>query len=196
MVELEKLFKTGEPARDKFLSRLFGIFNEEAVRCWAACEKAPYENLGRPTVSEREEERGSTLDFSLRSRLDGKVFVAEMKCELEYENYKYLRLTSPTQLLHHSKPAFNLFLKAATNPKDVAVRINGRPISITGSILVWGAVADNARQAVQERFKFHRILSLEEILEDLLNWRDERWLSFVSSRRDWAIALFDALAPY
>jgi hypothetical protein len=36
--------------RSKFLSRLFRIFSERLVTIWANDERAPFENLGRPTL--------------------------------------------------------------------------------------------------------------------------------------------------
>jgi hypothetical protein len=44
------LFRSSSSARDKFLSRLFGIFSEEIVRIWCRAPDAPYEDLGRPTI--------------------------------------------------------------------------------------------------------------------------------------------------
>ena len=37
-------------ARAEFLSRLFGIFSETIVQIWSEDERAPYRNLGRPTL--------------------------------------------------------------------------------------------------------------------------------------------------
>src|SRR5690349_3332416 len=63
-------------ARAKFLSRLFGIFSEEIVSLWAQDDRAPYRSLGRPTIKVVGTNRGHTLDFTLRERTTGKVFVA------------------------------------------------------------------------------------------------------------------------
>ena len=48
----EEFFKKEgkEPIRAKFLSRVFGVFSEELVRIWANDSRAPYANLGRPTL--------------------------------------------------------------------------------------------------------------------------------------------------
>jgi len=97
-LQFEEIFRTKNPARDKFLSRLFGLFSEEVVRYWCRCPAAPYEDLGRPTLRVPGEARGHTLDFTLRHKETVKVYVAEMKCELEFENYRYLRLTGAWQL--------------------------------------------------------------------------------------------------
>ena len=81
------------PSPDKFLSRLFGLFSEDVVRHWCRCPEARYGDLGRPYLRFPTERYGHTLDFTLRDRQTGETFVAELKCELEYDNYRYLRLT-------------------------------------------------------------------------------------------------------
>jgi hypothetical protein len=97
---LESLFRRAEPRRGAYLSRLFAFFCEEVVRHWAACEQSVYRDLGRPTVW-GEDGRRHTLDFTLERRRDGRRFVTEMKCEIEFEGYRYLTLTSPQQIEHH-----------------------------------------------------------------------------------------------
>ncbi len=86
-----KFFQTTDSDRDNFLARLFGSFNEEPVRIWCRDPASPYEDLGRPTlVVAGKPGRGHTLDFTLRSRRDGLIFVAEMKCEITFENASLL----------------------------------------------------------------------------------------------------------
>ena len=83
---------------------MFGIFNEEIVRKWCAEEFSPYEDVGRPTIKRKgDDTRGSTLDFTFKNK-DGKLYIVEMKCELQYEGYKYLELKEPKkkQLDHHN----------------------------------------------------------------------------------------------
>ena len=88
----DSFFKTPNSPRDKYLSRLFGLFNEDVVRHWCALPETPYSDLGRPTLKLPGEARGYTLDFTLQHKGTGQVFVSEMKCWLEYEGYRYLRL--------------------------------------------------------------------------------------------------------
>lgn len=64
----EDVFKTANRARDNYLSRLFGIFAEDIVRYWCADGRAPYEDLGRPSLFSDGVYRGYTLDFTLRER--------------------------------------------------------------------------------------------------------------------------------
>jgi hypothetical protein len=58
---MEALFRRPEAGRGAYLSRLFAFFSEEVV-----------------------------LDFTLERRSDGRTFVAELKCEIEFEGYRYL----------------------------------------------------------------------------------------------------------
>lgn len=143
-------------ARGKYLSRIFGIFSEEIVRLWASHPQSPYEDLGRPTVGKRGE-KGSTLDFALRDKHTGKTYVAELKCEIEYENYKYLILSEPWQLDHHcSKAAFLALLNAAAKKPEQQIFVNRKEIQIDGAILIWGAATPEGRRAVMDAAKFLR----------------------------------------
>lgn len=71
----QEFFHSPEPDRNKFLSRLFGIFNESRappVRVLTG----PLRGSRRPTVRLPGERRGHTLDFTLRRRETRKVDVA------------------------------------------------------------------------------------------------------------------------
>jgi hypothetical protein len=190
----ERFFRSSEPARDKYLSRLFSLFSEQVVRAWCACPEAPYEDLGRPTLYEPGQTRGHTLDFTLRHRDSGRKYVAELKCELEYEGYRYLRLTSTDQLRHHTSPAFGKFLRAASIPKALDVRYKGRQEWVDGAILIWGAVAQQGREAVMRDYAFADVLSVEAMLVDLSAWAPVDWTELVSHHRTWTDELFDLLA--
>ena len=144
VVSLERIFRTDNRARDKVLSRLLGILGEDIVRLWAAKDAAPYRDLGRPTLWLPNGEGRSTLDFTLQSRADDRVFVAEMKCELEVENYRYLTLTNASQLAHHKGEAFRRFLSLARDPAAFVVKVSAKPIPVDGAILVWGAQQQKA----------------------------------------------------
>ena len=167
-MNMTEMFHTDLASRDKFLSRLFGIFSEEIVRIWCRSPESRYEDIGRPTVtSEGEEGRGSTLDFCLRDRTSGKLYVSEMKCELEYQGYRYLTLTSSKQLHHHSKVAFQRFIGVAAKPGTYAVKVQGNPVSVSGAVLIWGSVSDDGRRSVTYDTRLFDVLSLEEIIRQL-----------------------------
>jgi len=189
------LFKrpTSEAARGKYLSRVFGIFSEELVRIWAADPRAPYEDLGRPTLRCSPSDRGSTLDFTLRCRETGKIYVAELKCEIEYQNYKYLVLTSPQQLNHHSKPAFAALLAAASNGPSVRVYVARQEVSVDGAILIWGAATEEGRSLVMEQNGFASILTVAEIIRDLQDWQSKPYRDLLELRQQWSNDLYDTL---
>jgi hypothetical protein len=180
-------------ARAKFLSRIFGIFSEEIVSLWARDERAPYENLGRPTIKSLGDSRGHTLDFTLRERSSGNIYVAEMKCEIEYQNFKYFVLERVEQLEHHKKPAFEAFLKAARSSPDQSINVGGRCINTHGAILIWGSVTSEGREAVMASRGFHDVLSIAAICHDLSSWNDAGYRTLIAQRQEWCNELFTGL---
>lgn len=195
-ISFEQFFKSTEPDRDKFLSRLFGIFSERIVGCWCERPESEYGNLGRPTVRLQGEDRGRTLDFTFQSRCDGRVYVGELKCELEYENYRYIMLRSPSQLSHHTGESFRRFLGVAKNPSEYSVQVGGRECVVSGSILVWGSVSSDGRDSVMRETGLADVLSLEEIVTDLLSWGDADYHKFIGERARWCRELFAALGGH
>lgn len=180
-------------ARAKFLSRIFGIFSEEIVSLWARDDRAPYENLGRPTIKIPGDNRGHTLDFTLRERSSGNIYVAEMKCEIEYQNFKYFVLENVEQLEHHKKPAFDAFLKATRYSPDQTVHVGGKSIDTHGAILIWGSVTSEGRKAVTASKGFHDVLSVADICSDLSLWNHEGYKTLIAQRQQWCNELFVAL---
>ncbi|HEX7101084.1 MAG TPA: hypothetical protein VF201_00440 [Nitrolancea sp.] len=194
----EEIFHTSNPARDKYLSRLFGLFSEEVVRQWCKCPEAPFEDIGRPTLRLAGERRGQTLDFTLRDRTTSHLFVAELKCELEFEGYRFLRLRSPDQIKHHYIPpsspvAFKRFVHLASNPKAFSVRVARKSVDVDGAILVWGSIKQDARPAIMAEYGFANILSVESMLADLTLWDSADWMRRVDEIQSWSNTLFSYL---
>lgn len=200
MKSFEEIFKSDNSTRGKFLSRLFGIFSEEIVRCWATNCKAPYENLGRPTVKKKtapKDKRGYTLDFTFRCRDTGKIYVSEMKCELQYRNYKFLRLENPDQLHHHKKPAFHSFLDLADVQSREQYNVTVQKKScdnIDGTILVWGSYTDAGHDSVIQEYGFSDILSVENIIQNLIEWNDPNYQEFIGNYQAWCSELFTGIS--
>lgn len=180
-------------ARGKFLSRVFGIISEEIVRMWTSDPRCPYEDLGRPTLRKRGEKTGSTLDFTLRHRGSGRSYVTELKCEIEYQNYKYLVLSDVKQLDHHNKAAFFALLDAAAKNPEQQAFIRGEEVQIDGAILIWGAATPEGRRAVVAEKGFHEVLTMAEIIDDLRSWGYEPYRTLMEQRRSWTNEMFDAL---
>jgi len=196
-VNFERLFKTDSEDRDKFLSRLLGIFSEEIVRIWSEDSRSPYNDLGRPTIYEDGVKRGSTIDFCFNDVSTGKKYISEMKCEIQYENYKYLTLESHTQLSHHAKPnkkAFLRFLDVTKNPIKHKVTFGKEPnkkqIAVDGGILVWGRVSPEGKKSVMEHYGFADVLSLESIINDLSKWSNPKYKVKITKLKSWCDYLF------
>lgn len=183
-------------SRDKFLSRIFGIFNEKIVEIWCNSEKSDYDNLGRPTVYDREKTlKGSTLDFTLREKNGGKTFISEMKCEIQFEKFKYLELNSVIQLKHHNKIAFNRFLGVAKEPQKYKTKVKGEKEyrEIDGAILIWGKIDPNKKTEICDFTKLTDILSLEVMINDLIEIQHKEYYEFINQREEWLKYLFDGL---
>jgi hypothetical protein len=193
LVSLERIFRTSSRPRDKFLSRLLGLFGEEIVRLWAAQDGAPYRDLGRPTLWVPDGSGRSTLDFTFESRASGDIFVAEMKCELEFENYRYLTLTANSQLSHHQALAFRRFLAFAREPNAFVVKVNAKPVAASGAILAWGAVTAQGRLDVQQTTGISDVLSLENMIGDLQAWGVAAYEELLAERAAWCGYLFESL---
>ncbi len=195
--DLEQLFRGEGDDRGKFLSRVFGIFNEEIVRIWCRDARSSYSDLGRPTIYLGSQSRGSTLDFTLQNRETAKLYVAEMKCEIQWNNYKYLILTEPSQLEHHQKKAFADFLTATRHPGDAMVTIQSgqrrEEAKVDGGVLIWGAVAEAGRSSVSRQFAFADILSLEEIIADLNRWENREFGERIQEWKRWCDSMFEGL---
>lgn len=191
----ESIFKlaASPPARAKFLSRIFGIFSEEIVSLWANDERAPYENLGRPTIRVPGDSRGHTLDFTLRERSSGNIYVAEMKCEIEYQSFKYFVLERVEQLEHHTKPAFDVFLKAAKCSPEQSIHVGGKSIKSNGAILIWGCATSEGKNTVIASKGFYDVLSIADICRDLSSWNHAGYKALLAQRQEWCGELFGGL---
>lgn len=179
-------------ARGKFLSRVFGIFSESIVQIWSEDERAPFRNLGRPTLVSTLAGRSPTLDFLFECRRTGKRFVVEQKCEIEFNGFRYFTLTHPDQLKHHIKPAFAAFLAAANGsaPRARDWKIGSQRMTVDGAILVWGAVTQEGRAAVVQETGLHDVIGLDRIIAECAEWKPEAYCRLVRDRRRWCEELF------
>ena len=190
MADLLSTFRDGPAAKGSFLSRVFGILNEEIIRIWAMDPRSPYDIADRrPTLYDAG--RAYTLDFLFLR--DGNSFVSEMKCEVQYQNYRFWKLTEPSQLDHHkNKKAFELFLRLASDSSSVPVRA-GTDIRVDGTVLIWGSASSEGIDLVKGQFGFHDVLTVEKCISDLASWENERYLKLLNERQEWSSSLFNTL---
>ena len=193
MPNFEDFFHSGRPPRDKFLSRLFGLFSEDVVRHWCGCPEAQYDDLGRPYLRLPTERYGHTLDFTLRDRNTSKTYVAELKCELEFDNYRFMRLTDASQLAHHERPAFRKLLDLAKDPSCIPVTVGGKPMGVDGAVLVWGATTPEGCESVRSTYGFADVLSVETMLDELRQWHCKSSMARVTEVGKWCSELIEFL---
>lgn len=180
--------------RDKFLSRVFGIFNEEIVRIWCRSTNSHFNEIGRPTIKKiGDKTLGSTLDFTFQNKETKKNYVCEMKCEIQYQNFKYLKLTSINDFTHHNKIAFKRFLELALNPIDFEVKVLSKNLEIHGAILIWGQVDPLSINSICHKTGFFEVWSLEMIINDLLKTNNPEYTAFLNQRQLWLNYLFNEL---
>jgi hypothetical protein len=117
-----------------------------------------------------------------------------MKCWVEYQNYRYLTLYNAEQLDALEGPAFDAFLAVARRPSHCRISIRGEPHVVSGAILIWGDVAESGRTAVQRVYNLTAVLSLREIIDDLVIWDDKNFKAFLKERSGWCQELFHRLA--
>lgn len=155
MRTFEEMFQArGDSKRVRFLSRLFGLFNEQVVMHWCNCEQAEFRNLGRPTLRSLDGKSRVILDFALENRHGPereKVFIAEMKCWLAAEDGRHLRLATLDFVEPFSKEnkSFRTFLDFAKAREAFNVSVKGqqRTAPVNGAILVWSARTTEGRTA-------------------------------------------------
>jgi hypothetical protein len=116
-----------------------------------------------------------------------------MKCEIEFNNFRYLVLERPDQLEHHNKPAFAAIKEAAINPHNHQAYVNGHLQPLDGAILIWGAATQAGKNSVVKAYGFHDVLTIEEICCDLVQWNDQAYSDLIETRRQWCNELFDGL---
>jgi len=190
-------FHSDTKTRDKFLSRLFGIFNEEIVRIWCHTNESKYVDLGRPTVKlKRENEvnkRGRTFDYTFEHKESKHLFIGECKCWLEYEDYKYLKLDNAKQLDGYHGESFTLFKNFRKESDKYEVKVNNIPKTIDGMILIWGAVNESKKQDIISTYGFEDILSLENIISELIYTQNAEYADFIQEKSIWCEELFGYL---
>ena len=189
-----QIFKTSNPQKDKFLARSFGIFSEEIVKIWCRDKRSPYEELGRPTLKKGSGKQ-CTLDFTFKSRRTDRIYICEMKCWLEYQNYHCLILDSMKTLWEAWNFAFECFLDFSKRKNRYVVKINREPVRAAGSILIWATVSKQGRKAVMKETGLYDVLSLEDIVTDLISWQNEEYQNFLNQRLEWFKALTNDLSP-
>lgn len=191
---LKSIFCSGNKKRDNYLSRVFGIWYEKVVMIWCDDPRSPFLNLGRPIfyVEENKKYRG---DYLLEDS-SGKRFVTEAKCEIAYQNYKFLTLDTSNHLEHHKKNSrtFRAILDMARETNKYTVTCNGLETEVDGTGLIWGRVSDKGLRETRADYKFHVILSIEDMIQQLNAWQNKEYIALLRELKEWTNDMFNGLS--
>ena len=192
-MDLLKIGKSGNIEKDKFISRFFGIFNEKIAELYFNSPYSKYKNLGRPTIKYGKEKY--TFDFTLQNKETNKIYVCEMKCEMQFNNYKRLLLENIDQILSHKKVSFIYFLDISKNKSKHKIEVDKKEIKTDGIILLWGKITNdtNALLKIKEHFGFYEIISLEKLINIMVENNYNEYYQYINEKREWINNFFDEI---
>jgi len=120
--------------------------------------------------------------------------VTELKCEIEYQNFRYLTLTDIAQLNHHKKQAFQTLRALAKRQSGMSVQVRKREIRCDGAMLIWGAASETGKSVVKEAFGFREVLTVAEMAHDLREWDVPEFRLLLQEREIWFSQLTSGLS--
>jgi Lhr-like helicase len=182
--------KSNDLEKDKFISRFFGIFNESIADIYFKSPFSKYKNIGRPTIKINDERY--TLDFTLKHNESEKLYICEMKSEMQYRNYMRLELENIEQIKSFTKKAFKYFLDIANNSKKYKIEVNKKTIKVDGIIMLWGKITNDSNKLNEFRktFNVYDILSLENMINEMIKNNYSDYYQFINKKNDWVNEFF------
>lgn len=186
--------------RNSFIAKVFGAFNEDIVRIWANRNNSKYKNLGRPTIYRNNEGKRNTLDFTMKERKTGKIYISEMKSWISYKNNKFLELNKSIDLLsiNDIPESLRWFLNVGNDISNYDVNVNGpelkkEKVIPEGTILIWPKFKSEDKDYCLKKYRLFDLLSLENIIIDLNNEKNEEYFLLLKEKEDWFNALISGL---
>ncbi|MAS36770.1 MAG: hypothetical protein CL610_22385 [Anaerolineaceae bacterium] len=184
------LFHPDHPERSRYLTGLFSLFARDIVRCWGEDKQAPYACLGKATLRQAKANRGSPMDFAFEDRKK-QVFAVIMICDpledkplVDAEQVEQFRTTR----------TFAAFLESALNPAPYSLAVGSADYPVAGSILIWSSLQSRKTRAVlRKTFGFADVLSVENIIADLLLWQNRDFQMLLDRRAAWSHEMFRVL---
>lgn len=194
-----------------FISRFFGIFAEEIVKIWAENCNSEYDNLGRPSRYDSENdycfkisgESNSNCDAYIYSNItydflfkkNDEYFIVEQKNELSYQNFKNMILNNSNMI--EDKKAKKSFEKFIEIPNEtIKFFYDNDTKYIKGKILIWGSLTEDCDELenIKNEYGIYEILSLEEIIENLIEWNDDAFEEFLNNKKQLVNSFLDFLS--
>jgi hypothetical protein len=187
----DSLFQHHDPERSRFLDGLFSLFARVVVRCWATDEHAPYADLGRPTLRQVGGSRGSPLDFAFQEKRRKHAYGVLLYCDPVGDGP--LRDANQITALSATR-TFAAFLDAAAQPSAYSLTVGGMDYPLIGSILIWSSLeSKKTRAMIRKTYAFHDILSVEDMIRDLIEWKNRDYQMLLDRRTAWCYDFFRGL---
>ena len=89
-----------------------------------------------------------------------------------------------------------MFLENAVSPNKYSVKVKGEAVEVNGSALVWGRTSREGIANIKNKFSISHIISTEKVVEDLLSWKDQRYISYIQEYQEWSNQLFNGLSGH
>jgi hypothetical protein len=194
-----------------FISRFFGIFAEEIVKIWAENGKNEYNNLGKPSRYDKGNDycfkvnnlsnsecngyKYSHITYDFLFEKDNEYFIVEQKNELSYEKFKNMILNNQDMINDKmKKKSFKKFIEIPNN--SIKFIYNNDTKYIKGKILIWGSITDDSEilENIKNEYGIYEIISLEKIIEDLIEWKDKSFIDFLKNKKQLVIDFIDFLS--
>ena len=185
-MSFDSLFQSPNPERNHFTISVFNLFSQEIVECWVQDSHSPFTDRGKGSLRKSGASRGIGLDLAVEYRKQ--VYGMLLRCDLEADK----PLTNPAQIVQDTK-SFKLLLDAAATPTKYTVLIDSKKHDLGGVILVWSSVDEKAVRAARRQYALADILSLEQIISDLIAWGNRDFQMLLDRRVAWSHDLFKAL---
>jgi hypothetical protein len=150
-----------------YLSRIFGIIYEGLIGFWL--ETQGFNLKGRPSIYNWKERYLKTFDCTVEK--NGKIFIAEAKCYLAYQNFTQMELTSDLLDSYYDpsdKSAFQLFLQLGSKKepyKKYKFYCEGYEESSffpSRKILIWARVKKDEIENIKNKYHFSYLSRLRK----------------------------------
>jgi hypothetical protein len=111
------------------------------------------------------------------------VVAIEIESTFSFQSSRWLGDIAP------HLPGSDLLVALAEARKRAAVR----QAFEARAILVWGRCTEQGRVSVIDTYGVHDVLSLEDMITDLLTWQNEDFIKLLDTRAAWCAELFSGL---
>ena len=74
------------------------------------------------------------------------------------------------------------------------MRVKGKPLPEFGKILIWSKINNETKSHFCSTLFMDEILSLEQIHNDLISWKDNNYIQWLNNRIAWTNELFNQLS--